>query len=433
MSLIFGHLIYTSFPQGGLRLLTSEGVSPDIREVFIDRMTRHWIAQGPPKPGYRCAYIHQIAAEKTLLGWIYNDAVEEDARKGHVPYFIGYFLVGRLNPAKLKNIFALLEQGPPSDIDRQNPPEHLAPVVAPDLWDYQPKRPGVAPPPQIYERSCRTLEKGGLIDYLPFIYAPATDLPLTNPQEQEQQPSALVVNNLGQLSRNLQNTFQDLPWKPLLGVAAVCVAAITISLSFIFSPDSTSDLTEQNFTPNFNESKDTAYATDGASQSQFSPEAITEQSLELARQIAAQTERPLESQRTDQLTQSVEARAKERLTEGTTASGVPKAPKLSKKLAAALEKETPPLSPQEKARLSAKSRLKAKRAIAQNPVSKNDRLQSKPAARPPSTVVIDSSRETPLKRPEPTPTPSASITPAIKVPDCYGADRQSSRCRNRKN
>jgi hypothetical protein len=429
MSLIFGHLIYTSFPQGGLRLLTSEGVSPDIREIFIDRMTRHWIAQGPPKPGYRCAYIHQIAAEKTLLGWIYNDAIEEDARKGHVPYFIGYFLMGRLNPAKLKNIFALLEQGPPSDIDRQNPPEHLEPVVAPDLWDYQPKRPGVAPPPQIYERSCRTLEKGGLIDYLPFIYAPATDLPLMNPQKQVQQPSASVANNLGQFSRNLQNTFQDLPWKPLLGVAAVCVAAITISLSFIFSPASTSDLTA----PNFNESKDTAYATNGDVHSQFSPEAITEQSLESARQIAAQTEKPLESQRTDQLTQSVEARAKERLTEGTAASGVPKAPKLSKKLAAALEKETPPLSPQEKARLSAKSRLKAKRAIAQNPALKNDRLQSKPAARPSSTVVIDSSREPPLKRPEPTPTPAASITPAVKVPDCYGADRQSSRCRNRKN
>ncbi len=433
MSLIFGHLIYTSFPQGGLRLLTSEGVSLDIREVFIDRMTKHWIAQGPPKPGYRCAYIHQIAAEKTLLGWIYNDAIQEDARKGHVPYFIGYFLIGRLNPAKLKNIFALLEQGPPSDIDRQNPPEHLEPVVAPDLWDYQSKRPGVAPPPQIYERSCRTLEKGGLIDYLPFIYAPATDLPLTNTKEQAQQPSAPVASNLGQVSRSLQNTFQDLPWKPLLGVAAVCVAAITISLSFIFSPASNSDLTTANFAPNFNESKDTAYATDGDPRSKFSPEAITEQSLESARQIAAQTEKPLASQRTNKLTQSVEARAKERLAEGTTASGVPKAPKLSKKLAAALEKEPPPLSAREKARLSTKSKLRAKRTIAQNPVLKNDRLRSKPASQPPSTVVIDSSREAPLKRPEPAPIPSASITPSSTAPDCYGTDRQSAQCRNRKN
>jgi hypothetical protein len=396
-------------------------------------MTEHWVAQGPPRPGYRCAYVHQITPEKTLFGWIYNDAIQAEGRQGHVPYFIGYFLAGRLNPAKLKNIFALLEQGPPSDIDRHTPPEQLEPVVAPDLWDYQPKRPGAVIPPQVYEQSCHVLEKGGLVDYFPLISAPATDgaLPSTNTKTkgQEQQPWAPGANNWGQAFQSLQNTLQDLPWKPLLGVATVCVAAITMSLSFIFSPASTSNLTAPNFAPNFNES------TDGDPQSKFSPATITEQSLESVKQIAAQTEEPLVSQRTNKLTQRVEARAKERLTEETTASGVPKAPKLSKKLAAALEKEPPPLSAREKARLSAKSKFKTKRAIAQNPAPRNDRLRSKPAAQLPSTVVIDSSREIPLKRPGPGPAPThaASITSSSKVPDCYGADRRSSQCRNRKN
>jgi hypothetical protein len=434
MSLILGQLVYTSFPDGGLRLLASEGISPDIREVFLDRMTEHWVAEGPPKPGYRCAYIHQVTLEKTLFGWVYNDEINEDGRRGHVPYFIGYFLTGRLNSVKLKNIFALLEQGPPTgDVDRKNPPEHLEPVVAPDLWDYQPARAGVPTPPKVYERSCRVLEKGGLIDYLPFIPPPT---PQANgpvvPVNTEKQPletsagsaAADSSTSLAGAKQRLKNL--GLPWKPLLGVAAVCMAAITLSLSFIFSPASTSDFPEGN---------DTAYATDrdpqntalaNDSKARSSPEPITEESLEATKKIFAEVEEPLADQGTKTLDQSVEARAKERLKGNLASAG--NAPKLGKKLTDALEKETPKLSPRSKARLKAKSKLKATKLVAQRPPSRNTAPKSSPEA--PSTVVIDSSREVLEKSEPPVVAPPVAAPPA----DCYGAQaRQSYQCRNRKN
>jgi hypothetical protein len=436
MSLILGQLIYTSFPKGELKVLTSEGVSPDIRDAFIERVTEHWAAKGPSRPGYHCVYLHQITREKTLFGWLYNDDIDEVGRS-HCPYFIGYYLTGRLNPAKLKNIFALLEQGPPNDVDRQNPPEHLEPVVAPDLWNYQPARTGVAIPAQVYERSLRVLEKGQLIDFfVPHGEASASQVEanLLFPG----QPLEPLAE--GATSSLQNNSLEDLPWKPLLGVAAVCVAAITLSLSFIFSPSSTSD---------FPKGKDTAYAIDRDAQiaalasdprARLSPEPITGQSLEAAKQIVAQIEQPLTepfmNQSTQKLAQSVEARAKERLEE-TPASVGTNAPKLSKKLVAALEKEPPPLSAQAKARLKAKSKLKSAKLMAKRPSSQSTR--SKPASGDPSIVVIDSSRELPLKRTEPATARSAPVAPAktygiTSSVDCYGAQaKRSYQCRNRKN
>ncbi len=435
MSLILGQLIYTSFSEGGLKLLASEGISPDIRAVFIDRMTEHWVAEGPPRPGYRCAYIHQITPEKTLFGWIYNDEINEDGRRGHVPYFIGYFLTGRLNSSKLKNIFALLEQGPATnDVDRENPPEHLEPVVAPDLWDYQPARAGVPTPPKAYERSCRVLEKGGLIDYLPFIPPPPPqardpEVPVNTAKQPVETSvgsptAALSTPVLAAAKQKLENL--GLPWKPLLGVAAICVAAITLSLSFIFSPAATSD---------FPEGSDTAYATDGEpqnaplapdSKARSSPKPITEQSLEATKKILADVEEPLADQGTQKLAQSVEARAKERLKGNPTSAG--NAPKLGKKLTAALEKEAPTLSPRAKTRLKAKSKLKSTKLVAKRPPSRNTAPNSAPEA--PSTVVIDSSREV-LEKPAP-----PVVAPPVTAPpaDCYGSQsRQSYQCRNRKN
>jgi hypothetical protein len=431
MSLILGQLIYTSFSGGGLKLLASEGISPDIREVFIDRMTEHWVAEGPPRPGYRCAYIHQITLEKTLFGWVYNDEIDEDGRRGHAPYFIGYFLSGRLNPAKLKNIFTLLEQGPPTtDVDRKNPPEYLESVVAPDLWDYQPARPGVATPPKVYERSCRVLEKGGLIDYLPFapppskgaeVFTNAAKEPLEPSAEGRTSSSASVVAGAKQFLEN-----SGLPWKPLLGVAALCMAAITLSLSFIFSP-ATSDVSEGN---------DTAYAVDGDPQTaafatdpkaRLSPKLTPEQSLEATKKILSEIE-PVTDPRVKNLAQSVEARAKERLKGNPAAAG--NAPKLGKKLTAALEKEPPTLSPQTKARLKAKSKSKSSKStklIAKRP--SNRIIPSKPASAP-STVVIDSSREV-LDKPE---TPVVAAPTTAPPTDCYGPQaRQNYQCRNRKN
>jgi hypothetical protein len=420
MSLILGQLVYTSFPKGELKILTSEGVSPDVRDAFIERVTEYWAAKGPSRPGYHCVYLHQITREKTLFGWLYNDDIDEVGRS-HRPYFIGYYLTGPLTPSKLKNIFALLEQGPPQEIDRQNSPEYLEPVVAPDLWNYQPVRAGVAIPAQVSERTFRVLEKGQLIDFFVSHIEAASPIEanLLSPLFQGQPLAPLA----GGLTSSLQNSLGDLPWKTFLGVAAVCVAAITLSLSFLFSQGSDSD---------FSEGRDTAYAINqdvqrdalGADPSaRLLPEPVTQSAM-------AKVKEPFLNQSTQKLAQSVEARAKERLS----ASGGTSAPKLSKKLVAALDRETPPLSPRAKARLKAKSKLKSTKLIAKRA---RQNTQSGPASGAPALVVIDSSREVPLKKKEPAPAPNAS-SPAPSAAtssssDCYGANRQNYQCRNRKN
>jgi hypothetical protein len=422
MSLILGQLVYTSFPKGELKILTSEGVSPDVRDAFIERVTEYWAAKGPSRPGYHCVYLHQITREKTLFGWLYNDDIDEIGRS-HRPYFIGYYLTGPLTLSKLKNIFTLLEQGPSYEIDRQNPPEHLEPVVAPDLWNYQPVRAGVAIPAQVSERSFRVLGKGQLIDFFVSHLEAASPIE-ANPLSPLFQGQPLVPL-AGGLTSSLQNSLGDLPWKTFLGVAAICVAAITLSLSFLFSQGSDSD---------FSEGRDTAYAINqdvqrdalGADPSaRLLPEPVTGQSA------TAKVQEPFLNQSTQKLSQSVEARAKERLS----ASGRTSAPKLSKKLVAALDRETPPLSPRAKARLKAKSKLKSTKLIAKRA---RQNTQSGTASGAPALVVIDSSREVPLKKKEPAPAPpSSSPAPSESVStssDCYGANtRQNYQCRNRKN
>ena len=431
MSLILGQLVYTSLPQGELKVLTSEGVSPDIRDAFIDRVTEYWAAKGPSESGYRCVYLHQITREKTVFGWLYNDDIEEEGRS-HRPYFIGYYLAGRLNSAKLKNIFALLEQGPPNDLDRRKFPEHLEPVVAPDLWDYQPVRIGVAIPSQVCERCLRVLEKGQLLDFfVPHLEVLASQAE-ANPRFQGQALEPLV----GGETLSLQNSLGDLPWKPLAGVAAVCVAAITLSLSFIFSTASTLNLPE---------GKDTAFAIGRDPQlaalasdprASLSSAPITGQSLEAAKQIVAQVEPPLTEsfmkQGTQNRAQSLKARTKERRERSSASLGT-NAPKYRKKLVAALQQETPPLSSPSKARWKAKSKskLNSTKLVAKSSPSRN--IGSKSTLGIPPIIAIDSSREVPLKRTQPAAAPAKAYAVTSSL-DCYSAQaKRGYQCRNRKN
>jgi hypothetical protein len=213
-----------------------------------------------------------------------------------------------------------------------------------------------------------------------------------------------------------------LPWKPLLGVAALCLAAITLSLSFVFSPASTSDVSEGNDIYGGN-SAPSASATDPKARS--SRELTPEQSLAATKKILSEIE-PATDPRAKNLAQSVEARAKERLKGNPAPAG--NAPKLSKKLTAALEKEPPTLSPRAKARLKAKSKSKSTKLVARR--LPRQRPAPKPSSEAPS-VVIDSSREVLEKQEAPSvAAPTVTAPPA----DCYGAQaRQSYQCRNRKN
>ncbi|MBC8122338.1 MAG: hypothetical protein H7Y22_10920, partial [Gemmatimonadaceae bacterium] len=43
MALLFGQLLYTSFPEEGFKVLTSPSVPADVREAFLQRIVyRYW-------------------------------------------------------------------------------------------------------------------------------------------------------------------------------------------------------------------------------------------------------------------------------------------------------------------------------------------------------------------------------------------------------
>jgi hypothetical protein len=288
----------------------------------------------------------------------------------------------------------------------------------------------VAIPSQVCERCLRVLEKGQLLDFfVPHLEVLASQAE-ANPRFQGQPLEPLAAGE----TLSLQNSLGDLPWKPLAGVAAVCVAAITLSLSFIFSTASTLNLPE---------GKDTAFAIGRDPQlaalasdprARLSSAPITGQSLEAAKQIVAQVEPPLTEsfmkQGTQNRAQSLKARTKERRERSSASLGT-NAPKYRKKLVAALQQETPPLSSPAKARWKAKSKLQSTKLVAKSSPSRN--MGSKSTLGIPPIVAIDSSREVPLKRTQPAAAPAKAYAVTSSL-DCYSAQaKRSYQCRNRKN
>lgn len=164
MNLSFGQLICTSFYGTGVKILASEQVPASIQQIFMQRVvSQYWDSYNPPPSGYRAVYLYQATLKDCLFGWLYNDGADEINRT-HVPYFICYYLAEPLQTAQLENIFTFLHRGPVALVDRQNPPSVLETVVAPDLWNYQPTRPGVAIPSAVSASSYIALKQGERLD-----------------------------------------------------------------------------------------------------------------------------------------------------------------------------------------------------------------------------------------------------------------------------
>ncbi len=166
MTTHFSQLIYTSTPESGFKLLTSGQVPSLVEQIFVEQVVhQHWNAYDPPDAGYRAVYLHQVDTLHTLFGWLYDDGNDELGR-GHVPYFVCYHLVGPLNAVQLESIFMCLHKGPVAVPTRQQLPVKLDPVNAPDLWSYQPARPGVRVGALHRQQGHAALEQGKLIDLL---------------------------------------------------------------------------------------------------------------------------------------------------------------------------------------------------------------------------------------------------------------------------
>lgn len=164
MDLLLGQLIYTSFAEIGFRTLTSAKVPNEIQQAFIQRVvSQYWDSYNPPRHGYRAVYLHQVAPEHTLFGWLYNDGAD-DLGRTHVPYFICYYLGELLYAFQLENIFTCLHNGPIALIDRHSLPISLETKVVPDLCSYQSARPGVAIPSGVRKRKQIAFKQGELLD-----------------------------------------------------------------------------------------------------------------------------------------------------------------------------------------------------------------------------------------------------------------------------
>ncbi|WP_164928973.1 hypothetical protein [Gloeobacter violaceus] len=167
--LTFGQLVYTSVAGQGFQLFASAGVPPEVRRVFLEQVVeRHWNPYELPQQGYRSVYLHQAGSGHQLFGWLYDDGGDEFGR-GHVPYFLCYYLEDTLDATKLENVFTCLQRGPAAIDDRRCLPERIEAVPAPDLWSYRPERPGVMIPAQARTAGHRLLEEGHLV----HLYIPA--------------------------------------------------------------------------------------------------------------------------------------------------------------------------------------------------------------------------------------------------------------------
>jgi|GEM_PF-2659837 len=156
LTLDLDQLVYTSFLDQGFQTLSSPGVAAEVKQVFLTQVVyKYWNSYAPPQPGYRAAYLVQISTEQTLFGWMYNQG-DDDLGRSHVPYFVAYYLVNRLDNLLLDDIYACLEQGPVTLIERHCISPEAQKVVVDNMDNWQPMLPGVTIPSGTRAR-CRLL------------------------------------------------------------------------------------------------------------------------------------------------------------------------------------------------------------------------------------------------------------------------------------
>jgi uncharacterized caspase-like protein len=226
MPFILGQLVYTSFPGVGFKVLASAQVPGSIQQAFIQQVVyQHWDSYSPPEPGYRAVYLHQIAPEHNLFGWLYNDGLDDTGRS-HVPYFVCYYLTERLHTVQLEKIFACLHRGPVALSDRQRLPATLETLIAPDLWSYQSARTGVAIPLGVREHSHTALEQGQLLD----LFVPEKDETVAPIEAQATRQIEAVQSLEGVIRTQVNSHSKDVKVKPLNKVV-ITNAAKTSALS----------------------------------------------------------------------------------------------------------------------------------------------------------------------------------------------------------
>ncbi|WP_299415712.1 caspase family protein [Acaryochloris sp. IP29b_bin.148] len=165
LTLDLGQLVYTSFPDQGFQTLSSPDVGEDVKQVFLTQIVyKYWNSYAPPQPGYRAAYLAQISTEQTLFGWMFNQG-NDDLGRCHVPYFIAYCLMGKLDNPLLDRIYTCLERGPVTFIEPHSIPLEVSKVVIDGVDHSPPKLPGVTVPSGTRARCRLLLNKEKLLSF----------------------------------------------------------------------------------------------------------------------------------------------------------------------------------------------------------------------------------------------------------------------------
>lgn len=132
---------YLYLPNIGLQLIASSEVSDQIQQSFLyDLVGQHWHQHNPLPQHYQAVYLYQPSLSDIVFGWLYTEYSQ--TLDNILPAFIGHYLPASLNSSLAEIIFAFLSKGPMMNLGT-HAPTTLAKVPAPDLWNYQPQRPGV--------------------------------------------------------------------------------------------------------------------------------------------------------------------------------------------------------------------------------------------------------------------------------------------------
>ncbi len=135
MSLVVSQIVYSSFPQIGYRVFANPEIPEPVQSTFVDKVVHeHWDVYEPPPKGYKLGFLHQINAEQTLFGWLFNDGIDDYGRP-HTPYCLGYYYSHLLDADAVQLVLTCLQLGPVTLISRQAIPQQPAQVEITDCYE----------------------------------------------------------------------------------------------------------------------------------------------------------------------------------------------------------------------------------------------------------------------------------------------------------
>ncbi len=190
MPLSVEQLVHTSFAGVGSRTLTSSKMPEAIQQSFMQAIVLPYRNDVDLlRARTRVGYIHQIAPDGLLFGWVYCDESIQN-RNELIFTFVCYYSTQPLDAPQLELIFKCLENGPATRLKGLENGNILESIAIPDSGDYESTRPGVPIPSSVTALNRLLLYKKKLLHcFVPF----AEPQPIETPEESDRDaPNSLT-------------------------------------------------------------------------------------------------------------------------------------------------------------------------------------------------------------------------------------------------